>query len=90
MAELLRLVTPDAFPAALRCAGNDGRPLTYREVAQRAGCSRSLVGYLATGTQTRCSPVLAARLERALGVDTGRLFVPASSSGQLTAERESA
>lgn len=53
--------------------------LTVRDAASEAGCSKSYVSALANGTRTACSPYLADRLARTLGVRVDVLFDPPAS-----------
>lgn len=44
------------------------------QLAYLAGCSKSFIGFLATGDKTSCSPDLAARIAEALAVPVDVLF----------------
>jgi helix-turn-helix protein len=70
------------------------RSLSVRELARWAHCHPSTIGHLRTGHMTTCSARLAARIEKALGVEPGRLFEPktmtSSSSVTPTTNRRGA
>jgi lambda repressor-like predicted transcriptional regulator len=50
------------------------RDVSVRELARWAACHPSMIGHLRTGLLTSCTPKLAARIEKALGVEPGTLF----------------
>ena len=51
------------------------RGLSVRELARWAACHPSMIGHLRTGVLSSCTPKLAARIEKALDVEPGTLFV---------------
>ena len=55
------------------------RGLSVRELARWAACHPSMIGHLRTGLLSSCTPKLAARIEKALDVEPGTLFVEASA-----------
>ena len=44
-----------------------------------------MIGHLLSGHKTSCTPELAVRIEKALRVQPGSLFMPRSSTVKLTA-----
>lgn len=70
------------------------RNLSVRELAHWAHCHPSTIGHLRTGYMKTCKPILAARIEKALGVEPGLLFEPktmtSSSSVAHTTNRRGA
>lgn len=73
----VRLISPDSLRQYMRF-----RHLTIREVARRAGCSRSLVGFLVKGTRKTCGPDTARRIAEAVDCPVEALFVPRISNVQ--------
>lgn len=66
------------------------RGLSYADVAEMAGCHKSMIGQLASGHRKSCSPDLADRIARCLGVLTGLLFdqrASATSGHRIPEER---
>jgi transcriptional regulator with XRE-family HTH domain len=56
------------------------RNLSYADVAEMADCHKSMIGQLASGHRTSCTPELAERIARCLGVPRGLLFVERASA----------
>lgn len=54
------------------------RGVSCRELAKWADCSFQFISQLRTGQDKSCTPALAARIEKALGVAPGFLFEPRS------------
>ncbi|MEV6324535.1 helix-turn-helix transcriptional regulator [Nocardia sp. NPDC051787] len=48
--------------------------MPVRVLADRAGCGKSMIGLLRTGTRTSCSAELAVKIAAALDVPTEELF----------------
>ena len=65
----MELIDPDKFRTALRL-----RSLSYAQVATSAGCHRSFIGALVTGRKKSCTPEMAERIARAVGVPVRLLF----------------
>lgn len=57
------------------------RQLSCAELARWARVSKSTIGHLRTGAMTTCKPSTAARIEKAIGCQPGRLFEPRTSIG---------
>lgn len=51
------------------------RGFSVRELADKAGTTKSKISDLITGKTVNCTPVVASGLEAALGVQAGLLFV---------------
>ncbi|MBM9432372.1 helix-turn-helix transcriptional regulator [Flaviflexus equikiangi] len=64
------------------------RDMSYGQLAKRVGCSKSLIGLLATGRRTGTSVDIAKAICRELDVPVESLFLPVLSSGSCTANRE--
>jgi hypothetical protein len=62
-----------------------GQHYTIRDTAALSRCSPAFMGHLLSGYKTSCSPELAVRIEKALRVAPGSLFMPRSSTVKLTA-----
>lgn len=60
------------------------RSFSTARLARYAGCHRSFIGHLMTGARTTCSPQLAFRIEEALGVPGGIIFVAIKSPSEGT------
>lgn len=58
------------------------RGLSVRELARWAACHPSMIGHLRTGLLSSCTPKLAARIEKALDVEPGTLFVETAAEDQ--------
>ena len=58
---------------------------TIRDTAALSRCSPAMIGHLLSGHKTSCTPELAVRIEKALRVQPGSLFMPRSSTVKLTA-----
>ena len=48
---------------------------TMQDLANLARCSKAMIGHLETGYKKSCTPELAVRIEKALRVAPGALFV---------------
>ncbi|MCW1250638.1 helix-turn-helix transcriptional regulator [Acaricomes phytoseiuli] len=48
--------------------------LSLNQLAVRAGCSKGFISHLLSGRRTSCTPALAQRISRALGVPVTALF----------------
>lgn len=66
----VRLISADALRQYM-----DFRGMTIRELATRAGCSHSTVGFLAKGTRKTCRPATARAIAKALDCPVESLFV---------------
>lgn len=67
------------------------RGLSVRELAHWSHCHPSTIGHLRTGHMKTCTPQLAARIEKALALEPGRLFEPKtlpSSSSVASNDRQ--
>jgi transcriptional regulator with XRE-family HTH domain len=61
----------------------EARNVSQYQLAEYANCSRGFISHLIAGRKTTCTPVLAERIARALGVSVELLFVPSvSPTGQ--------
>ena len=58
------------------------RSFSMARLARYAGCSKSMVGHLASGHKATCTPELAVRIAEALDVPTELLFVPSASTSR--------
>lgn len=58
------------------------RQITMSRLARYAGCSKSMIGHLASGHKTSCTPSLAARISEALDVPRELLFVEHGSTSR--------
>lgn len=65
----VRLVSKDALAVAMQFRG-----ITVRELAERSKVNRSTIGHLRSGKRTSCTPVVAARLAKALDTPTELIF----------------
>lgn len=63
----------------LMAAANGGGGYSYRDMADRLPCGKTMVGELATGVTTTCTEHLGDRIAEVLGVATSVLFAPAPS-----------
>ena len=66
------------------------RDVSVRELARWAACHPSMIGHLRTGLLSSCTPKLAARIEKALGVQPGTLFehpAPTRTSSNVQRDR---
>lgn len=66
----MRLISKDALANYMKHRG-----LTVRQLADRVGCSRALIGHLRSGKRTTCQPATARKIEKALDAPAGSLFV---------------
>lgn len=76
----MKVISQDVLKALIRA-----RNLSYGDVGEMADCHRSMVSQLANGDRTSCTPELAERIARCLGVSIDVLFVPkvSADSGRL-------
>lgn len=66
----MRLTSPDMLRATMA-----RRSFSMARLARYAGCSKSMIGHLASGHKRTCTPELASRIAEALDVPTELLFV---------------
>lgn len=66
----VRLISAQAFADYL-----EFRSLTVRSLADRVGCSHSVIGHLRSGKRDTCKPTTAKAIEKALNAPPGSLFV---------------
>lgn len=64
--------------------------LTGRELAEMTGSSQATISRLVSGMQTTCRGDLGVRIERALKVELGTLFVGPETALALAAEEDAA
>lgn len=69
MAASTQLRTPDALRDAMTA-----KRLTVRQLADRAGCGKTMIGFLRSGARRSCSPELAAKIAAALDIPISELF----------------
>lgn len=67
----MRLISAEALAQYMTFRG-----FTVRSLADRIGCSHSVIGHLRRGSRRTCKPDTARAIERALDAPTGSLFVP--------------
>lgn len=60
-------------------AAMQARNLTQAGLGRYAGVSRQFIYGLREGTKNTCTPITASRIEEALGLDKGTLFVEPES-----------
>jgi transcriptional regulator with XRE-family HTH domain len=70
----MRITHREMFRAAIDRAG-----LSYRGLADRAGCSLSFISALANGRKTGVTPELAERISEALAIPVDLVFAPTES-----------
>lgn len=58
----------------------DDRDMTQARLGRHADCSRQFIHMLVSGEKKTCTPMVAKRIEEALGVLEGTLFDPKESS----------
>lgn len=74
----MKLARPDLMADYMAAAD-----FTQARLARYAGCSRQFVHMLLSGDRTTCTPAIAARIEEALRVLPGTLFIdPKSPTGR--------
>lgn len=71
----MQLSSPDLFRATM-----ERRRFSMARLARYSGCSKSMIGHLATGQKKSCSPALASRISEALDVPRELLFVEHGST----------
>lgn len=71
----MKLVSPATLREFLRF-----RDMSYRELAEKVGCSKALIGHLATGTHTHTGEDIAQGIAKNLGVPVESLFLPVPST----------
>ncbi|MDO5758976.1 MAG: helix-turn-helix transcriptional regulator [Rhodobacterales bacterium] len=71
----MKLISPDVLRQYLRFRG-----FSYGQLARLAGCSKSLIGHLATGERRRTSVDIARAICRELDVPVEALFLPELST----------
>lgn len=57
----------------------DDRDMTQARLGRHADCSRQFIHMLVSGEKKTCTPMVAERIEEALGVLKGTLFDPKES-----------
>ncbi len=67
----VKLISATAFAEYMKYRG-----FTVRSLADRVGCSHSVVGHLRSGARKTCHPDTATAIERALDAPRGSLFIP--------------
>lgn len=67
----VKLISSRAFAEYMKHRG-----FTVRTLADRVGCSRSLIGHLRSGERDTCKPATARGIEKALDAPAGSLFIP--------------
>jgi hypothetical protein len=72
----MRITHPATLSALIELRG-----LRNASLARKVGCGRSFIGHLVAGRKTGVSPELARRIEEALDVPEGVLFLPTASAG---------
>ena len=78
----MRLISPAVLRQYMKFRG-----LNLRELGERSGNSKSLIGHLTTGERSSTSPDRARRICRALDVPVEVLFVPEVTTVQRDARR---
>lgn len=73
----MHLSSPEMLRATM-----DRRSFSLARLARYAGCSKSMVGHLASGHKKTCTPELADRIAEALDVPTELLFVQRGSTSR--------
>lgn len=73
----VRLISSEALSQYLKYRG-----MSLRQVAERAGCSKSTIGHLTTGHVRQTRPETARAICKALDVPVEVLFVPRVSTVQ--------
>lgn len=71
----MKLTSKDTLRALIK-----QRDLSYADVGRAAGCHKTMVSALANGYRPSCSPRLAERISKCLGVPLEVLFVPQASA----------
>lgn len=71
----MRLSSPEMLRATMK-----RRDFSMARLARYAGCSKSMIGHLASGHKKTCTVALAERIAEALDVETELLFVPSAST----------
>lgn len=78
----MKLLSKEALRQFLRFRG-----MSYADLADRAGCSKSLIGLLATGRRTHTGVDVARGIAKALDVPIDALFLPDVSTKHVDADR---
>lgn len=78
----MRITHPATLSALIELRG-----LRNASLARKVGCGRSFIGHLVSGRKAGVSPELARRIEEALDVPEGVLFVPTTSAGSGSSDR---
>lgn len=71
----MKLTSKDTLRALIK-----QRDLSYADVGRAAGCHKTMVSALANGYRPSCTPKLAERISKCLGVPLEVLFVPQASA----------
>lgn len=66
----VKLISAQAFADYMKF-----RDLSVRSLAERVGCSHSVIGHLRSGERDTCKPETAKRIEKALNAPPGSLFI---------------
>lgn len=72
----MKLQSPEVLKALMNQKG-----FSMQRLATYSGCSKSFIGFLATGHKKTCTKALADEIARALDVPTSVLFVDMVSAG---------
>lgn len=67
----MKLISPKVLKQFLSFRG-----MSYGELADRVGCSKSLIGHLASGRNARTGVDIARGIAKALDVPIDTLFIP--------------
>lgn len=81
-----RLKRPELL-ASLMAAANNGDGFSYRDMADRCSCGKTMIGNLVTGEDETCSQSLAERIVEVLRVPFDYLFAAdvSANDGRSTA-----
>lgn len=71
----MKLTSKDTLRALIKQRG-----LSYADLGQMAGCHKTMISALVNGHRPSCSPELAERIARCLGVPSEVLFVHQTSA----------
>lgn len=74
----MKLTSPDTLKALMK-----QKNFSYERMARYAGCSKSFIGFLASGDKKSCSPLLAENIAEALEVPLSILFVESPSATRV-------
>lgn len=71
----MKVISQDTLKALIQ-----QRKLSYGDVGEMCGCHRSMISQLANGSRPSCTPDLAEKIARCLGVPLELLFMPRASA----------